>query len=99
MSTAPSHHLPPRLSRRGLFAGAMAIPAAALLPATPAAAQTSYTGYLMAHFVGEGSGGEQIYLAHSDDGLNWTDLNRSQIVLRTPIGTKGVRDPTIIRNP
>lgn len=94
MSTQPS-----RLSRRGLLAGAVALPAAALLPASPAAAQTSYTGYLMAHFVGEGSGGEQIYLAHSDDGLNWTDLNRGQIVLRTPLGTKGVRDPIIVRNP
>jgi hypothetical protein len=93
MSTQPSH-----LSRRGLFAAAAAIPAATLLPAS-ASAQTTYTSYLMAHFIGEGSGGEQIYLSHSDNGLNWTDLNRGQIVLRTPIGTKGVRDPIIVRNP
>ncbi len=53
----------------------------------------------MAHFIGEGAGGEQIYLSHSDNGLNWTDLNRGQIVLRTPLGTKGVRDPIIVRNP
>jgi hypothetical protein len=99
VSTSPSQPVPSRLSRRGLLAGAIAIPATALLPAAPAAAQTAYTGYLMAHFIGEGTSGEQIYLAHSDDGLNWTDLNRGQIVLRSPIGTKGVRDPIIVRNP
>ncbi|MCC3763378.1 glycoside hydrolase family 43 protein [Glycomyces sp. TRM65418] len=99
MSNPSSRRAPSRLSRRGLLAGAVALPAAALLPASPASAQTAYTGYLMAHFVGEGSGGEQIYLAHSDDGLNWTDLNRGQIVLRTPLGTKGVRDPIIVRSP
>lgn len=89
---------PARLSRRGLLAAAAAVPLAAAVPA-PAAAQTSHTGYLMAHFIGEGAGGEQVYLAHSDDGLNWTDLNRGQIVLRTPIGTQGVRDPIIVRSP
>lgn len=94
MSTPPS-----RLSRRGLLTAAAAVPAAALFPASAAMAQTSYTGYLMAHFIGEGSGGEQIYLSHSDDGLNWTDLNRGQIVLRSPLGTKGVRDPIIVRSP
>ena len=99
MSTQPPYPVPARLSRRGLIAGAAAIPAAALLPASPAAAQTTYASYLMAHFIGEGAGGEQIYLSHSDNGLNWTDLNRGQIVLRTPLGTKGVRDPSIIRNP
>ncbi len=99
MSTQPPYPVPARLSRRGLIAGAAAIPAAALLPASPAAAQTTYASYLMAHFIGEGAGGEQIYLSHSDNGLNWTDLNRGQIVLRTPLGTKGVRDPVIVRNP
>ncbi|MDN3241746.1 glycoside hydrolase family 43 protein [Glycomyces tritici] len=99
MTTSPSPRPAARLSRRGLIAAAAALPAAALLPASPAAAQTAYTGYLMAHFIGEGSGGEQIYLSHSDNGLNWTDLNRGQIVLRTPLGTKGVRDPIIVRSP
>ncbi|MCD0443987.1 glycoside hydrolase family 43 protein [Glycomyces sp. A-F 0318] len=93
-----SNSRPPHLSRRGLLTAAAAIPLAAAVPA-PAAAQTAYTGYLMAHFIGEGTGGEQIYLSHSDDGLNWTDLNRGQIVLRTPIGTRGVRDPIIVRSP
>jgi hypothetical protein len=94
----PSNSRLSRLSRRGLLAAAAAVPLAAAVPA-PAAAQTAYTGYLMAHFIGEGTGGEQIYLSHSDNGLNWTDLNRGQIVLRTPIGTKGVRDPIIVRSP
>lgn len=93
MSSSPSA----RLSRRGLLTAAAAVPLAAALPGA-AAAQTAYTGYLMVHFIGEGAGGEQIYLAASDNGLNWTDLNRSQIVLRSPIGTQGVRDPVLIRN-
>ncbi|GAB3171059.1 hypothetical protein GCM10027059_38700 [Myceligenerans halotolerans] len=65
-----------------------------------AAALDPFTGYLMAHFTGESSNnGEQIYLAHSDDGLTWTDLNNSDIVLRSDVGTGGVRDPALVRSP
>ncbi|MEV4799735.1 glycoside hydrolase family 43 protein [Nonomuraea sp. NPDC049421] len=64
-----------------------------------AAALDPFTGYLMAHFTGESANGEQIYLAHSDDGLHWTDLNNGQLVLRSTIGTRGVRDPSIVRSP
>ncbi|THV34693.1 glycoside hydrolase family 43 protein [Glycomyces buryatensis] len=90
-----------RLSRRGVLLGAAAAATTGLVTTvqSPASAQTAYASYLMAHFIGEGAGGEQIYLSHSDNGLNWTDLNRGQIVLRTPIGTRGVRDPIIVRNP
>ncbi|GAB7036227.1 MULTISPECIES: glycoside hydrolase family 43 protein [Catenuloplanes] len=75
---------------------------ALLLPlltvATPARAAT-YTGYLMAHFTGESSDGQQIHLAHSTDGLRWTDLNNGAPVVRTTVGTRGVRDPAIVRSP
>ncbi|MEO3754995.1 glycoside hydrolase family 43 protein [Streptomyces sp. B6B3] len=64
-----------------------------------AAAQEAYTGYLMAHFIGEQTDGEQLYLAHSGDGLNWTDLNNGRLVLRSTVGTRGVRDPALIRSP
>ncbi|GAB7044963.1 glycoside hydrolase family 43 protein [Catenuloplanes indicus] len=75
---------------------------AVLLPlivvAAPAQAAT-YTGYLMAHFTGESSEGQQIYLSHSTDGLRWSDLNNGAPVVRTTIGTRGVRDPAIVRSP
>ncbi|WP_277207493.1 glycoside hydrolase family 43 protein [Isoptericola croceus] len=63
------------------------------------AADEQFTGYLMATFTGESSDGQQIYLAHSDDGLNWTDLNNGEIVLRSDVGTRGVRDPSLVRSP
>ena len=55
-----------------------------------------YGGYLMAHFTGESSMGEQIYFATSTDGLHWTDVNRSMAVLISTVGEQGVRDPAII---
>jgi hypothetical protein len=58
-----------------------------------------FAGYLMAHFTGETANGEQLYLAHSKDGLHWTDLNGSAPVLLSTVGTRGVRDPAIVRSP
>lgn len=58
-----------------------------------------FTGYLMAHFTGESSNGQQIYLAQSTDGLHWTDLNNGGLVLRSTGGTLGVRDPSLVRSP
>ncbi|MEK8106237.1 hypothetical protein NKG94_15550 [Micromonospora sp. M12] len=58
--------------------------------ATPkqASALDPTVGYLMAHFTGESSTDQQIYLAHSTDGLRWTDLNNGGLVLRSTIGTR-----------
>jgi hypothetical protein len=64
-----------------------------------AAALDPFTGYLMAHFIGESARGEQIYLAHSKNGRNWTDLNAGSPVLLSTVGTQGVRDPALIRSP
>lgn len=64
-----------------------------------AAALDPFTGYLMAHFTGESTSGEQIYLAHSTDGLNWSDLNNGAPVVVSTVGTRGVRDPAIVRSP
>ncbi|MFD1146526.1 glycoside hydrolase family 43 protein [Saccharothrix hoggarensis] len=58
-----------------------------------------FTGYLMAHFTGEHSNGEQIYFAHSRDGLHWNDLNDGAPVLLSTVGTRGVRDPALVRSP
>ncbi|WP_211241589.1 glycoside hydrolase family 43 protein [Cystobacter fuscus] len=64
-----------------------------------AEAAESFTGYLMVHFIGEGPEGEQIYFSHSRDGLRWRDLNGGRPTLLTTIGTRGVRDPTLVRSP
>ena len=66
---------------------------------TPERAAAADPGYLMAHFIGEGATGQQIYFSHSTDGLHWTDLNGGGAVLRSTVGTRGVRDPALVRSP
>jgi hypothetical protein len=66
---------------------------------TPERAAAADPGYLMTHFIGEGSNGQQIYFSYSSDGLNWTELNGGGIALRSTVGTKGVRDPALVRSP
>ena len=55
--------------------------------------------YLFAHFIGEEKDGEQVYFSISQDGLHWKDLNHGTPVLFSTIGTYGVRDPFLVRNP
>lgn len=57
-------------------------------------------GYLFVTFKGEQTPlTEQIYFVTSPDGRNWTELNQGKPVLVSTIGTKGVRDPYLIRKP
>ncbi|MGW0705826.1 glycoside hydrolase family 43 protein [Streptomyces sp. NPDC002643] len=65
----------------------------------PQRAAAADPGYLMTHFIGEGATGQQIYFSHSTDGLNWTDLNGGGMALRSTVGTRGVRDPSLVRSP
>ncbi len=67
--------------------------------ATPQRAAAADPGYLMTHFIGEGSTGQQMYFSYSADGLNWTDLNGGGMTLRSTVGTRGVRDPALVRSP
>lgn len=54
-------------------------------------------GYFFVHFTGEDSqDGEQVYFSLSKDGLHWEDLNDGQLVLKSELGQKGVRDPFIV---
>ncbi len=55
--------------------------------------------YLFAYFIGEGPDGEQVYFSVSQDGLHWQDLNGGRPVLRSSLGTCGVRDPFLVRHP
>ncbi len=62
-----------------------------------ASAAVEPTYYLLAHFT-EGSNGEQIHFAVSDDGFRWRDLNGSRPVLISNVGEGGVRDPSLLRS-
>lgn len=55
-------------------------------------------GYLFVTFTGESEDGEQIYMALSEDGFHWRDLNGGKPLLRSGIGEKGVRDPFLLRS-
>ncbi|GHE73547.1 glycoside hydrolase family 43 protein [Streptomyces capitiformicae] len=65
----------------------------------PDRAAAADPGYLMTHFIGEGATGQQIYFSHSTDGLHWNDLNGGGMTLRSTVGTRGVRDPALVRSP
>lgn len=68
----------------------------ALLAGTAAFADDG--GYLFVTFKGEQSPmTEQIYFAVSQDGRQWQALNKSEPVLVSRLGEKGVRDPYLLR--
>ena len=66
---------------------------------TPQRAAAADPGYLMAHFTGEGRPTSRSTSSHSTDGLHWSDLNGGGMVLRSTVGTRGVRDPALVRSP
>lgn len=61
----------------------------------------TYEGYAFAYFTGNSIEGENIYFAASNgnNALSWKELNGGQPVLRSNQGTKGLRDPFVIRSP
>ncbi|KAG9084565.1 hypothetical protein FS749_005124 [Ceratobasidium sp. UAMH 11750] len=62
--------------------------------------QSSYAGYMFAYFTGEGySNGETISfgVSNGNNALNWTEVHGGNPYLTSTVGTKGVRDPSIIR--
>ncbi len=62
----------------------------------------TYAGYLFTYFTGEGTtDGEQVYfgLSQGNDPTRWRQLNGGRPVLTSSLGTRGVRDPFIIRSP
>lgn len=60
-----------------------------------------YEAYAFLYFTGDNIAGEKIYLAASkgNDALQWNELNNAQPILTSTLGTKGLRDPFIIRSP
>lgn len=66
-----------------------------------AAAQIDeFEGYAFSYFVDSSLQGENIFFAASDgnDALTWTELNDGEPVLTSSEGTKGLRDPFLIRS-
>ena len=63
-------------------------------------AVAAYEGYAFAYFTGSTKAGEQIYLAASNgnNALQWTELNAGKPILTSTKGTKGLRDPFLIRS-
>lgn len=56
------------------------------------------TDYLFAYFTGNGAGQESISFATSKDGFSWETLNNKKPVLTSELGTKGLRDPFLLRS-
>ncbi|MEV0269258.1 glycoside hydrolase family 43 protein [Hamadaea sp. NPDC050747] len=70
-----------------------------LLRPEPAFAAT-YAGYAMAYFTESPSmtaASYALHLAVSSDGLNWTPLNQNNPVATPTSGSRGLRDPFILR--
>jgi beta-xylosidase len=59
-----------------------------------------FEGYAFSYFTGNSRAGENIFFAASNgnDALSWTELNRGQPVLTSSQGTRGLRDPFLIRS-
>lgn len=62
-----------------------------------------YDKYLFVNFVGKDNSGdldnEKVYFSVSSDAIEWNVLNGGEPVLESNLGTKGVRDPHIVRSP
>lgn len=68
----------------------------------PAAAANDDYGYLMVHFIEDSAGyAEKIYLdvSRGDDPEQWDPLNGGEPILASQLGTTGIRDPYLTRNP
>ncbi|MER7755476.1 glycoside hydrolase family 43 protein [Kitasatospora sp. NPDC097643] len=91
--------MPALRARLSAMALAVCLLFTGLAAAASQQAAAAAPGYLMVHFIGEGSTGQQMYLSHSTDGVHWNDLNGGGMVLRSTVGTQGVRDPALVRSP
>ncbi|GAB3816876.1 hypothetical protein GCM10028820_16870 [Tessaracoccus terricola] len=66
------------------------------------AADADEYGYLFVHFVEDADGyAERIYLdvSNGNNPMSWTRLNGGEPILTSDVGTTGVRDPVLVRNP
>lgn len=88
------------MKRRTLLSAALGAAGAGALLGPEAARAATYTGYAMAYFTESPSmtaANYSLHLAVSADGLNWTPLNQNNPVATPTLGSKGLRDPFIVR--
>jgi hypothetical protein len=90
------------MKRRTLLSavGGAALGAAGALARPDAAFAATYSGYAMAYFTESPSmtaANYSLHLAVSSDGLHWTPLNRNNPVASPALGSRGLRDPFILR--
>ncbi|KAK3688048.1 glycosyl hydrolase [Podospora appendiculata] len=65
-------------------------------------ANKNLTDYAYVYFTGEGlATGEQVYMAvsNNNDPASWTALKNGNVYLTSNVGTKGIRDPSLIVAP
>lgn len=72
----------------------------ASLLSTSLTSALDYEAYAFLYFTGSTLSGENIFIASSagNDALHWNSLNAAQPILTSSFGTKGLRDPFIIRS-
>ncbi|PSN65493.1 hypothetical protein BS50DRAFT_575489 [Corynespora cassiicola Philippines] len=60
-----------------------------------------FEGYAFTYFTNNTRAGENIYLAATEgnNALDWRELNSAQPILTSTQGTRGLRDPFVIRSP
>jgi len=65
-----------------------------------ASGETAKEAYLFVYFTGDSIDGEKLRFAISDgnNALQWKDLNHAKPVLESAFGTRGLRDPFILRS-
>ncbi|WP_188043641.1 family 43 glycosylhydrolase [Changpingibacter yushuensis] len=82
-----------------ITSGAVASPASSDATQVTASTQRSdavgENGYFWLHF--GATDYEKIYYGYSDDGLSWEKLNNNNPVISSNAGTKGIRDPHVVR--
>lgn len=87
------------MKRRTLLSVAGGAALGALIRPGDALAAT-YAGYAMAYFTESptmAAANYGLHLAVSTDGLNWTPLNQNRPVATPTLGSRGLRDPFILR--
>ncbi|MDP1027023.1 family 43 glycosylhydrolase [Sphingomonas sp. KR1UV-12] len=91
-----------RLTATVLVPGAapVTVPLALTVAAAPAAAREEKQAYLFVYFTGDSVEGEKLRFAVSDgnNALQWKELNGAQPILESAFGTRGLRDPFVLRS-
>lgn len=101
--TRPAHGAPPIevTLTASVTVGSASAERAFTASLQPAPAETEPKAYLFAYFTGQGASNERIRYAisHGNDLLNWSVINDDEPILTSTLGTRGLRDPFLVRSP